>query len=166
MRIQIAGLPPGPQVFEHRGRASSYLDDQEMFPGEIRIQATLERLADTLCVALEIELPGHFICDRCAAAFERTIRSRETFFFSFTDGGGGSEDEEAGVIPPGMLVLDISQEIRDTVILGLPAKVLCREDCRGLCPVCGADLNQETCTCQREVMDPRWDALKKLKYQK
>jgi uncharacterized protein len=58
--------------------------------------------------------------------------------------------------------LDIDQLIRDQLELALPVRMLCREDCRGLCPQCGADLNVETCQCPAPV-DPRWQALAELK---
>jgi uncharacterized protein len=58
--------------------------------------------------------------------------------------------------------LDIDQLIREQLELALPVRVLCRTDCRGLCPQCGADLNVETCQCTAPV-DPRWQALAELK---
>jgi uncharacterized protein len=159
MRIQIAGLPPGPQIFEHRGPAKDYLDDRVRFPEDIQVIATL-----LLRVLLEIEVQGHFTCDRCAQDFDRVHRSVETFYFAFDDPGlPPAADDEIGLIPVGAVTLDVSQEIRDTTILGLPSKILCRDDCRGICPDCGADLNVETCSCRHQRTDPRWDALKQLK---
>jgi len=51
--------------------------------------------------------------------------------------------------------------IHESFIVGVPMLIVCREDCRGICPGCGAKLNDEACTC-REDVDPRWDALRKL----
>ena len=58
--------------------------------------------------------------------------------------------------------LDTDQLIREQLELALPARVLCREDCRGLCAQCGTNLNLETCQCTAPV-DPRWQALAELK---
>jgi len=60
--------------------------------------------------------------------------------------------------------LDISQAIRDNLVLSLPPRLYCREDCRGLCPVCGADLNQTDCGCAaaREGKASPFDQLRKL----
>lgn len=60
--------------------------------------------------------------------------------------------------------LDVDQLIREQLELALPVRVLCREDCRGLCTQCGADLNTESCDCQ-PLTDPRWQALAELKDQ-
>ena len=51
---------------------------------------------------------------------------------------------------------------RDAVAEAVPATLLCREDCAGLCPQCGADLNAGPCGCEQEEHDPRWDALKSV----
>ena len=48
------------------------------------------------------------------------------------------------------------------LLLELPSKMLCQEDCRGLCPICGKDLNEGPCGCEHDTTDPRWDALKSL----
>ena len=58
--------------------------------------------------------------------------------------------------------LDLRPVLRDLVIVSTPTHVLCKLDCAGLCPDCGQNLNQGTCDCQREDIDPRLAALKAL----
>jgi uncharacterized protein len=60
----------------------------------------------------------------------------------------------------GLLLEDV---LREQVLLSLPAKTLCRQDCKGLCPHCGKHLNSETCGCSKTVPDPRWSALSSLR---
>jgi uncharacterized protein len=60
----------------------------------------------------------------------------------------------------GLLLEDV---LREQLLLALPLKVTCREDCRGLCPHCGKNLNQEQCSCSVPVEDPRWAALKEIR---
>jgi uncharacterized protein len=60
----------------------------------------------------------------------------------------------------GLLLEDV---LREQVLLALPLKVTCREDCKGLCPQCGKNLNQEQCSCSVAVEDPRWAALKEVR---
>ena len=59
--------------------------------------------------------------------------------------------------------LDIDELAREQLLLALPARQLCREDCKGLCPTCGADLNTQDCRCEQQDIDPRWAALAALK---
>ena len=58
--------------------------------------------------------------------------------------------------------VDLDETILYEVQLGVPMRVFCREDCKGLCPICGKDLNEGPCNCQEDDSDPRWDALKDL----
>jgi uncharacterized protein len=59
--------------------------------------------------------------------------------------------------------IELKDILREQILLGLPMKVVCREDCKGLCPQCGQNLNQGECNCPQPVGDPRWQALKGLK---
>jgi len=60
----------------------------------------------------------------------------------------------------GILLDDV---VREQVLLAVPLKVTCREDCRGLCPHCGKNLNQEQCSCAVGIEEPRWAALKEIR---
>ncbi len=60
----------------------------------------------------------------------------------------------------GLLLEDV---LREQVLLALPLKVTCREDCRGFCPHCGKNLNLEQCSCSTHIEDPRWAALKEVR---
>jgi uncharacterized protein len=58
--------------------------------------------------------------------------------------------------------VDLEPLVRDALLLELPAVPLCAPECRGLCPVCGADRNETTCDCRTDEPDPRWAALESL----
>jgi uncharacterized protein len=62
-------------------------------------------------------------------------------------------------------VIDLDPMVREQVLLALPAYPVCKDDCKGLCPVCGANLNDRECGCDRHVPDPRWAGLKNVKLQ-
>jgi uncharacterized protein len=77
-----------------------------------------------------------------------------------------SEDEDADdpdvyQLDPNDQELDLRPAIREEWLLAAPSFALCRDDCKGLCPRCGLDLNTGTCQCEDTSSDPRWDALKK-----
>src|SRR5713101_4518388 len=57
----------------------------------------------------------------------------------------------------------LEDTLREQVLLALPLKTICREDCKGLCPHCGKNLNEIQCSCVDEVEDPRWSALKEIR---
>ncbi len=78
---------------------------------------------------------------------------------------GSFEAEEADEEPIPGKVLDLDAMVREQILLALPPYPVCRESCKGLCSVCGANLNAGDCGCDRSVPDSRWDALRKLKLQ-
>ncbi len=108
-------------------------------------------------------------CDRCLKEFESRFKSFFEVHYRAQCEESTSEEESP---PEGQLevvyfegdILDIADQIRQTVLLSVPMRALCRDDCRGLCGGCGRDLNVESCQCQEPPADPRWDALRKLKF--
>ena len=70
-------------------------------------------------------------------------------------------DKDAVVVFEGNSV-ELSDVIESNILVNLSTKYLCREDCKGICPVCGADLNESDCNCEKDYIDPRLEGLKKL----
>jgi uncharacterized protein len=75
-----------------------------------------------------------------------------------------SDEGEADliIIKDGEHLVDISEVMRQAVMLAIPLKPLCKEECRGLCPSCGVNLNEESCDCKNEEPDDRWEGLRNL----
>ena len=107
------------------------------------------------------------VCSRCLKPFTGKISLQiEEEFYPTIDVNTGvklsePEDPDAFRIDEHH-VLDLSEAIRQYILLALPMKPLCREDCAGLCPTCGKDLNQGECSCPTQTVDPRWAELLKL----
>ena len=95
-----------------------------------------------------IKCQKSFICDRCL------VPSIENQVHEF------NEELESDDIVEG--VADLTEMIRDTLLASQPIQNLCKEDCKGLCPICGQNLNEGDCKCDRFVVDPRLEALKNL----
>ena len=100
-------------------------------------------------------------CDRC---LEKVRMPMETELFALFYPEGDRNPPEEGVAFTGD-ELDLTPLLLEAITLKLPMKNLCAEDCKGLCPVCGINLNTQTCTCEREAFDPRLAALLKWKEQ-
>ena len=71
----------------------------------------------------------------------------------------GDDETDSWVIHQKTGEVDLTEPLREAVMIALPQKRVCRDDCHGLCPQCGIDLNQESCRCEDESVDPRWDGL-------
>ena len=106
------------------------------------------------------------VCARCAEEFDATSDRPFRFVLSPKAVGYGddplrAEDLEFSLYEGDQV--DLSPLIREQVLLALPTRPLCQEDCRGLCPHCGANLNHTQCGCRVETFDPRLEALRSLK---
>ena len=59
--------------------------------------------------------------------------------------------------------IDLEDVVREEILLALPGHILCSEDCKGLCPICGIDRNVSSCQCENKMIDSRWNKLKELR---
>lgn len=101
-------------------------------------------------------------CRRCLADLRRELEVELDLLF---DPGVDKEGEEEQVyaLEAEAHTLDLAPPIREQLLLEVPPYPLCREECRGLCPKCGIDRNEESCDCTLTEPDPRWDALRDLR---
>ena len=103
-------------------------------------------------------------CRRCLQPVEHEIDEHVDLFFA-PPMEGEEEDDDGEVYPlPRGDALDLTDAVREQVVLAAPEFALCREECRGLCPTCGADLNQGACDCAPERPASPWDALKDVTF--
>jgi uncharacterized protein len=107
-------------------------------------------------------------CGRCLKEFEAPYKS--FFEVHYRPQPEASQEEKDNILEGEVEivyfegdVLDIGDQIRQTVLLSVPMRALCRDDCRGLCAGCGRDLNLDSCQCSEPPTDSRWDALKSFK---
>jgi uncharacterized protein len=101
-------------------------------------------------------------CSRCLAEAHAHVSDEAHLIFA-ERGDENTEDPDVYQLDPNAVELDLRPAIREEWLLAAPSYALCREDCKGLCQRCGADLNAGPHECASEAVDPRWDALRKLK---
>jgi uncharacterized protein len=128
-------------------------------PEEPDADLVVTRTSSGLLFELALESRLHGPCFRCLedAALTTPLRAREYH--------ATRPEESDELVSPYVADdrLDLSAWARDTLALALPDKILCREDCAGLCPICGKDLNAEPHEHADEAQDPRWAALAELR---
>ena len=101
----------------------------------------------------------HGICDRCAAPFDRQVEIPINVVLVTELADEDNEDE--WVFPLEGDSADLEDIVRTVFVLNMDSKLLCKEDCKGMCCRCGTNLNEAACNCQKEL-DPRFAALKQL----
>lgn len=122
-------------------------------------RGTVRNTAGVLMMEGEVSTTIHGICDRCASSFDREVRFPiEVVLVTEL---ANEENEDEWVFPLEGDSADLDDIVRTVFVLNLDSKLLCKEDCKGLCPKCGKNLNEGPCNCQKEL-DPRFAALKQL----
>ena len=122
-------------------------------------QGTVRNTAGVLMMTGDITTCIHGTCDRCATDFDREIHL--PIDVVLVTEMANEENEDEWVFPLEGDSADLDDIVRTVFVLNLDSKLLCNEDCQGLCHRCGTNLNHGPCTCQKEL-DPRFAALKQL----
>ncbi|MBP1678193.1 MAG: hypothetical protein H6Q29_104 [Bacteroidetes bacterium] len=160
MKIQVAGLSQGVHRFSFRVPAAQ-LALGEKFTRDVDVDAILDRTATELSLEAEIRTGGRFTCDRCVADFDLALTPSYRMLYVWNGADASHLDpSEVQVVSPSQAVVDLTEDVRQTILLAVPFKLLCREDCRGLCPGCGADLNREPCRCADAPGEPPLQSLR------
>ena len=162
MKIQVGGISEGVHEYSFRitpaelGLPSEFLDG-------VDIKATLEKTSRQLFLRASVAATAEVQCDRCVTLMRRPLGSGYQMYYVWEESEAERIDpSEVHVMSPGQTVVDLADDVRQTVLLAFPLKNLCREDCRGLCPQCGRNLNEGACDCKETRLDGRWDKLKEL----
>lgn len=171
MRIEVENLTAAGRPFE-----------KTYAPGEIELEDERARLASETSVeggasrkGEEVRLRGRIRaevevgCDRCLKSVRLPLEVEfDTAFIPSELEAAKAENVE--LLAEDLRVaayegdsIDLDELVREQILLALPARQLCSEECKGLCPQCGADLNAAGCDCARVEVDPRWSALADLK---
>lgn len=125
------------------------------------------RVDDGWHVAGEGDITVTTECSRCLKTAKMTL---PVSFSVEVPSGGATESCDENLPAEGIIPrmtkdhqLDVTDRVREEIILAIPLKILCDPECPGLCPICGIDLNEATCDCEEDVLDPRLAELQKLK---
>jgi uncharacterized protein len=160
MKIQIAGLSEGIHEY-HFDIAAAELGLGKEYADAVSVDATLDRTANEFLLTARIKAASTVVCDRCVTPFMQTLSPSYQMYYVWNDTDATRFDSsEVQVIPSGLSVIDLTEDVRQTVLLAVPFKILCRDDCKGLCPHCGKNLNEGSCTCTDVTIDSRWDRLR------
>jgi uncharacterized protein len=182
VRIHLEELSEKIQLF-------TFFEEPEKFSSLVEINAAGEcEFFDPLDIRLGVRRIGRMVavegrlstkvrmsCNRCLKGFVSDLKSR--FYLTYTsdmppqresEGDDGVElrAEEMGLILFKGEEIDMRDAVQSEIVMAIPIKPLCAEDCQGLCPQCGSDLNEGDCGCKPKSVDPRLAILKRLRIEK
>ncbi len=169
MRIELDKLEEHGGKFTRLYEANELsLDDPEVRlvePAQVSARVRLEgkdaELQGKLLAKLEV------VCGRCLQPVELPVSAEFHERFVRAVSWASEEQHEVQAEDLNISVFDgeaieLDDVVREELLLAVPVNVLCREDCRGLCPICGIDRNMSSCQCEISEIDSRWQKLKEL----
>ena len=131
MKVKLSEIPEeGLALREKFDPIRTHLDTPGLkFTAPVDVQAMFRKQQETVWVEVEVVGQTEQICGRCLEPYGKPYAGRFHLDYSVEE----------------MLLLDITDDVRQEVLLSYPVRFLCREDCLGLCPQCGANLNERRC---------------------
>ena len=169
MRIELDKLEKSGNSFAHVYEPDEIVLDEE-HTRLIRPPKVMGRVSQT---DREVRLRGKITaraevdCDRCLKSVEAPVETE--FDVTYVPSKDYRSNEAAELQEEDLSLsvfdgetIDIDELVREQILLALPSRALCGEECLGICPVCGSDRNINPCDCQTKEIDPRWAALKEV----
>jgi uncharacterized protein len=129
----------------------------DIVSGTVEAKGNIRNYAGYIVLRAKITLKAQVVCARCGRKFD-TVFSFDTEQ-KLTDKLENKDNDEFIILEDGML--NEEEFVRSNMILEMPVRFLCREDCKGLCPKCGHNLNESRCSCDTKEIDPRLSVLSK-----
>jgi uncharacterized protein len=171
MRIEVEKLNEAgaPFVARYTPDELPLEDELTRLVSEVKLEGRASKWREQVRLRGIIDASVEVRCDRCVAPVVIPVNAE--FDATYVPAEVLTTDAEATELQEDDLtfatyegdVLELEELAREQLLLALPARHLCREDCKGLCPTCGEDLNAEACHCEQREIDPRWAALAALK---
>lgn len=166
MQVNIHGIREqkgGQLPIEGEAKAPSLeVEGGEVPFSPVGVHGTVTNTGKGYLVQVTLSGEARLECTRCLAPFVLPVRwAMQEMYYPERLRGSVPEGEDVANYFSGD-VIDLSEAIREHLQLAMPMKRVCRDDCRGLCPRCGHNLNQGPCACSLDDVDDRWAALRKL----
>ena len=135
--------------------------DGVVFADSFPVNGRIKNMAGYITLNLDAKVKYTAECARCLTPVnnERTITFEKTIVTEDTE-LQNEDNDDYNICKDGLV--DIDETLTEQIVLEMPLRHLCKDDCKGLCPKCGTDLNKNSCNCETKELDPRFDVLRKL----
>ncbi len=170
MRIELEKLVGGRGNFAHvyQPEELNPIDERVNLAHAAEVEGTIRRTGQAVAVNGHVETRAQVECDRCLKPVQLPVSADFALeYITEADYESSSiaalSEEEMSVSVFDGESIDVDEIVKEQILLAVPARTLCGEDCKGICPECGIDLNTGQCNCAADEVDPRWAALKSLK---
>ena len=165
MKIELFSLKEGKNAFHfEEDSAVLELPKELATQGVVQVDGTVRKQGTRLFLKAVARMTLDAECSRCLEPFHVPLTVPIEIYYTIgADKTDHRKESELIHITNGDQNIDLLGQVRESILLGIPIKPLCGEDCKGLCLQCGTNLNEETCDCVARPPDPRWAALEALR---
>jgi len=135
------------------------------FKDLINVKLTIQKVKEEYYCQGYVFVPIQAECSRCLTLFDSELTGELNFVVKPTESKAiiaTDPAEEVIVLKDNQYIVELDELIREALLINVPMKSLCNVECKGICPNCGVNLNEETCDCKNKEMDDRWEGLKDL----
>jgi len=169
MRIELENLEGGKGDFAHVYQPDDLnpVDERIRLTQPATVSGKVRLAGNEVFVNGHVETRAQVECDRCLQQVETDVNT--DFALEYITGSEYESGRAAELTEAEMSVsvfdgqaIDVDEIVKEQILLAVPTRMLCRDDCKGICPECGADRNKGDCNCTIDDTDPRWAALKNL----
>jgi uncharacterized protein len=169
MRIELEHLEGSKGDFAHVYQPDELnpVDERVSLIAPATVNGKVRLSGNEVFVNGHVETRAQVECDRCLKPVELPVNV--DFTLEYISDSDYESIETAELTEAEMSVsvfdgaaIDVDEIVKEQILLAVPTRMLCREDCKGICPECGADRNTVECNCVTNDIDPRWAALKNL----
>lgn len=164
MFIKISNLNDATHELFYAGKIQE-IGLNSPFCDDYKLKIDLSKSHLQVIIVAELELKAKLNCDRCQFDFIGNIEQKFEHVYILGNKLSELDDDDLNIsyLSADADKINISKEIIDYSNLAIPIKILCKEDCKGLCYQCGINLNEKICNCSDEKKDYRWNVLLELK---
>jgi len=162
MIIKISNLSNGEHTFVFENKVD-VLGLELPFYGKYKSSIVLVKLNDQLILTASTDFKMKYDCDRCGCEYKSALTSDYKMVYLMNEEPEETDSINISYLSKEADKIDLTNDVREFATLSVPMKKLCKDECKGLCPKCGTDLNKEQCNCKDDETDPRWKPLIDLK---
>jgi len=141
------------------------LEENKEFNKTIHLAHQITKVGNEVYIQTTVQTTLDLQCDVCLDSFQFDVEDTVNVILTTDSDLAEREDDDVYLLADSTSQVDISESIRQSLLLAIPFKLICGPNCKGLCPTCGANLNNGPCGCKGDYVDPRWNSLKDIKFE-
>jgi uncharacterized protein len=164
MQIKFTNYKDGLHQFNFTTKVEE-LGVEEKFIGNVLLNCEMDKSSSQIIINCNLGITAKLECDRCTAEIEDEFEVSFKSIYFISHNKSDNEIDESGIhyLSPDDDKIDLSDDVIENALLTIPMKVLCSENCKGLCPICGVNKNDKECNCVADTSNPVWEKLLELK---